>query len=126
VVGGRSVGVPGAVRMLEMAHRQHGKLAWAELFKPAITLADGGFKVSARLNASLTNEKYLAKDPVAAAYFYDPAGKPWPVGHVLKNPELAAVLRAIAANGSQAPCFRARWPRPSWTRCRSTRPTRAS
>ena len=102
VVGGRSVGVPGAVRMLEMAHRQHGKLAWAELFKPAITLADGGFKVSARLNASLTNEKYLAKDPVAAAYFYDPDGKPWPVGHVLKNPELAAVLRAIAANGSKA------------------------
>jgi gamma-glutamyltranspeptidase/glutathione hydrolase len=102
VVGGRSVGVPGTVRMLEMAHRQHGKLAWAELFKPAITLADGGFKVSARLNASLANEKYLAKDPVAAAYFYDPAGKPWPVGHVLKNPELAAVLRAIAANGSRA------------------------
>jgi hypothetical protein len=57
---------------------------------------------------------------------YDPAGKPWPVGHVLKNPELAAVLRAIAANGSQAPCLKARWPRPSWTRCRSTRPTRAS
>jgi gamma-glutamyltranspeptidase len=50
----------------------------------------------------LASEKYLAKDPVAAAYFYDPDGKPWPVGHVLKNPELAAVLRAIAANGSKA------------------------
>jgi len=102
VVGGRSVGVPGTVRMLEAAHRQHGKLAWAELFKPAITLAEGGFKVSARLNALLTNEKHLAKDPVAAAYFYDAAGKPWPVGHVLKNPELAAVLKAVAANGSKA------------------------
>ena len=53
-----------------MAHRQHGKLPWAELFKPAIALADGGFKVSARLNTLLANEKYLAKDPVAAAYFY--------------------------------------------------------
>ncbi len=102
VVGGRSVGVPGTVRMLEAAHRQHGKLAWAELFKPAITLAEGGFKVSARLNALLTNEKHLAKDPVAAAYFYDAGGKPWPVGHVLKNPELAAVLKAVAANGSKA------------------------
>ncbi len=102
VVGGRSVGVPGTVRMLEQAHRQHGKLPWAELFKPAITLADGGFKVSARLNTLLANEKYLAKDPVAAAYFYDPAGKPWPVGHVLKNPELASVLKGIAANGSRA------------------------
>ena len=101
-VGGRSVGVPGTVRMLEAAHRQYGKLAWAELFKPAITLAEGGFKVSARLNALLANEKHLAKDPVAAAYFYDPSGKPWPVGHVLKNPELAAVLKAIAANGSKA------------------------
>ena len=102
VVGGRSFGVPGTVRMLEQAHRQHGKLPWAELFKPAIALADGGFKVSARLNTLLANEKYLAKDPVAAAYFYDPAGRPWPVGHVLKNPELASVLKSIAANGSRA------------------------
>ena len=102
VVGGRSVGVPGTVRMLEMAHRQHGKLPWAVLFQPAIQLAESGFKVSPRLNTLLANEKFLAKDPVAAAYFYDAAGKPWPVGHVLKNPELAAVLRQIATEGSRA------------------------
>ena len=102
VVGGRSVGVPGTVRMLEMAHQQYGKLTWAALFQPAIQLAEDGFKVSARLNTLLASEVHLKKDPVAAAYFYDPAGKPWPVGHVLKNPELAAVLRAIAANGSKA------------------------
>ncbi len=101
VVGGRSVGVPGTVRMLEMAHRQYGKLPWATLFKPAIELAERGFKVSGRLNTMLTTEKHLPKDPVAAAYFYDPAGKPWPVGHVLTNPELATVLRSIAANGSK-------------------------
>ena len=102
VVGGRSVGVPGTVRMLEMAHRQHGRLPWAALFQPAIQLAEGGFKVSARLNTLLANEKFLAKDPVAAAYFYDAAGKPWPVGHLLKNPELADVLRQIATEGSRA------------------------
>ena len=102
VVGGRSVGVPGTVRMLELAHREHGKLAWAQLFEPAIQLAEGGFKVSARLNTLLANDKFLSKDPVAAAYFYDTAGKPWPVGHVLKNPELAEVLRGIAARGSAA------------------------
>ncbi len=102
VVGGRSVGVPGTVRMLEMAHRQHGKLPWAALFQPAIALAETGFKVSPRLHTLVTNDRFLAKDPVAAAYFYDPAGKPWPVGHVLKNPELAAVLRQIAAEGSRA------------------------
>jgi len=102
VVGGRSVGVPGAVRMLELAQRQHGKLPWAQLFEPAIALAENGFKVSPRLHALLLPEKYLTQDPVAASYFYDAAGKPWPVGHVLKNPELAAVLRRIAAEGSQA------------------------
>ncbi len=102
VVGGRSVGVPGTLRMLEMAHRAHGKMPWAALFQPAIVLAKNGFKVSPRLHTLLTNEKYLAKDPVAAAYFYDTSGKPWPVGHVLKNPELAAVLHNIATEGSRA------------------------
>ena len=102
VVGGRSVGVPGTLRMLEMAHRAHGKMPWATLFQPAIVLAEKGFKVSQRLHTLLSNEKYLPKDPVAAAYFYDASGKPWPVGHVLKNPELAAVLRNIAAQGSAA------------------------
>ncbi len=102
VVGGRSVGVPGTVRMLEQAHRQHGKLSWAQLFAPAIALAESGFKISARLNTLLASEAHLQKDPVARAYFYDAQGKPWPVGHVLKNPELAQVLRGIAAQGSKA------------------------
>ncbi|SFD39587.1 gamma-glutamyltransferase family protein [Paracidovorax konjaci] len=102
VVGGRSVGVPGAVRMLELAHKEHGVLPWAQLFEPAIRLADNGFKVSARLHTLLANEKYLAQDPAARAYFFDASGKPWPVGHVLRNPELAGVLRAIAKDGSKA------------------------
>ena len=103
VVGGRSVGVPGAVRMLELAHKEHGKLPWAQLFEPAISLAENGFKVSARLNTLLSNEKYLAdNDATARAYFFDKDGKPLPVSHVLKNPELAKVLRDIAKNGSKA------------------------
>ena len=102
VVGGRSVGVPGTVRMLELAHRQHGKLAWADLFGPAITLAEQGFALSPRLHALLASDPHLKKDPVAAAYFYDAKGQPWPVGHRLKNPELAVVLQRIAAEGSRA------------------------
>jgi gamma-glutamyltranspeptidase / glutathione hydrolase len=102
VVGGRSVGVPGAVRMLEMAHKQHGKLPWATLFQPAIALAEGGFKVSPRLNTLVTGEKNLKNDPVAAAYFYDAAGAAWPVGHLLKNPAYGAVMRSIAKDGSKA------------------------
>ena len=102
VVGGRSVGAPGVLRMLEMAHKEHGKLAWKALFAPAIDLSERGFPVSERLNGMLQWDKHIRKDPVAAAYFYDKAGKPWPVGHLLKNPELADTLRAIAAGGADA------------------------
>lgn len=102
VVGGRSVGAPGVLRMLELAHKTYGKLPWANLFAPAIKLCDDGFAVSPRLHALLMSEQYLMKDPVAAAYFYDTDGKPRPVGYVLKNPELAKVLREIAAGGADA------------------------
>ena len=102
IVGGRSVGAPGVLRMLELAHKEHGKLPWAMLFEPAIKLAEHGFAVSPRLNALLGWDKYLARDPVAAAYFYDKNMKPWPVGHVLKNPQLARTLREIAAGGADA------------------------
>jgi len=102
VVGGRSVGTPGVVRMLELAHRQQGRLPWAQLFAPAIALAEQGFAVSPRLHTLLKAETALRQDPVAAAYFYNPQGEPWPVGHRLQNPELAHVLRRIAAEGSSA------------------------
>ena len=102
VVGGRAVGVPGTLAMLAMAHREHGKLPWAQLFQPAIDLAEKGFPISPRLFTLLKAETALKEDPVAAAYFYQTDGSPHPVGHVLKNPELAAVLRSIAQEGPQA------------------------
>jgi len=102
VIGGRAVGTPGAVAMLALAHRQHGRLPWANLFEPAITLAEQGFAVSPRLHSLLRSETALRADPVAAAYFFGADGQPHPVGHVLKNPELAVVLRGIAAQGARA------------------------
>lgn len=102
VVGGRSVGVPGTVRMLELVHKQHGKLPWSQLIQPAIALSEGGFKVSERLHAQLTAEQHLKKDPVAAAYFYNEDGSARKVGALLKNPALAAVLKRIAAEGAAA------------------------
>jgi len=102
VVGGRSVGTPGTVRMLEMAHREHGLLPWAKLFEPAITLAEEGFRVSPRLHTLLKAETHLKKDPVAAAYFYRADGTPHQIGHLLRNPALAVVLRKIASGGSKA------------------------
>jgi len=102
VTSGLAVGVPGAVRMLEAAHRQHGQLPWAQLFTPAIALAEQGFKVSPRLHTLLQTDPHLKKDPLAARFFYSADGNAWPVGHRLRNPEYAHVLRRIAAEGSRA------------------------
>jgi gamma-glutamyltranspeptidase / glutathione hydrolase len=101
VQSGHSVGVPGVVRMLEVAHRQHGRLPWAQLLAPAITLAEQGFRVSPRLHALLQTDPHLKKDPLALRFFYQADGQAWPVGHVLRNPEYAHVLRAIAQAGSR-------------------------
>lgn len=103
VVGGRAVGVPGVLRLLQAVHQRHGRLPWAQLMQPAITLADEGFAVSPRLHALLAGQAaQLRRDAQAAAYFLDAQGRPWPVGHRLRNPALAAVLRAIAAQGADA------------------------
>jgi len=105
VVGGRSVGVPGAVRLLEAAHRLHGRLPWAQLFQPAIDLAERGFPVGERLHQQLLHEAQkggLRTDAQAGSYFYRADGSPPPVGMPLRNPALAAVLRRIAAEGSAA------------------------
>ena len=102
VVGGRSVGAPGVLRMLELAHKQHGKLPWKTLFEPAIKLSENGFKVSQRLNGLLMFDQYIRKDPVAASYFYDDKMQPRPIGYLLKNPALAKTLREIASGGADA------------------------
>ncbi|MYN14586.1 gamma-glutamyltransferase [Pusillimonas sp. TS35] len=102
VNSGLSVGVPGVVRALALAHHTEGHLPWAVLFQPAITLAQNGFEVSPRLHALLADDKALRAQPAAAAYFYDAAGQPWPVGHVLKNPALARTLGIVAQQGADA------------------------
>jgi len=95
VVGGRSVGVPGVLRMLELAHRRHGSLGWAELFAPAIRAAEAGFEPSARLRRALGDERYLREDAAAREIFYSG-------GERIRNPEYAATLRIIAVQGAQA------------------------
>lgn len=104
VVGGRSVGVPGALRALELAHRQHGKLPWKALFQPAIVLAERGFALSPRLHAQLKDDvaKTLRNDPEAAAYFFAADGSPKAVGTQMRNPAYAAVLREVAERGAVA------------------------
>jgi gamma-glutamyltranspeptidase/glutathione hydrolase len=102
VVGGRSVGVPGLLRMLEMSHARHGKLPWASLFAPAIALAESGFQVTPRLHRQLSSSRFLRNDANARAYFYQADGSAKPVGTLLKNPEFAAVLKRVAREGADA------------------------
>jgi gamma-glutamyltranspeptidase/glutathione hydrolase len=102
VTSGLSVGTPGTVRLLDRLHRQHGKLPWADLFKPAIKLARDGFVVSPRLALLLAYEGAARFSPAARAYFFNDAGVPWPSGHVLKNPTYADTLEAVAAGGADA------------------------
>lgn len=100
VVGGRSVGAPGVLRMLELAHADHGRLEWARLFEDAVSLSRDGFEVTPRLHYLLDRDRYLKASPSAAPYFYDADGAAWPVGHVLKNPALARTLTLIAEDGA--------------------------
>src|SRR4051812_6651476 len=102
VIGGRAVGVPGAIRMLEAAHKNLGRLSWAQLFAPAIAVAEAGFPISARLSAQIAADAdRLGRDPQAGALLL-PGGRPLAEGAPLRNPALAATLRAIAEQGADA------------------------
>jgi gamma-glutamyltranspeptidase / glutathione hydrolase len=99
--GGRSVGVPGSLRLAAMAHARHGKLAWHMLFQPAIRLARDGFAVTPRLYRALTDSAAIAGlDPAGRALFYGADGQPLPVGTIVRNPALATTLEALARRGA--------------------------
>jgi gamma-glutamyltranspeptidase/glutathione hydrolase len=102
---GRSIGAPSLVAMLKMAHEEHGRLPWSRLVEPAMQLAEDGFEVSprlARLIAAYGERGRLRADFAARSYFFDAAGAPRPVGYLLRNPDYARTLRAIAERGPTA------------------------
>jgi gamma-glutamyltranspeptidase/glutathione hydrolase len=101
VIGGRSVGAPGLLAMLELAHQSHGRLGWARLFARAIELAERGFAVSPRLHEMIATARGLDVFPAARAYFLTADGAPKPAGARLANPALAETLRIIAAEGAE-------------------------
>ncbi len=100
--GGLPVGVPGTIAMLAMAHREHGRLPWAQLFEPAIALAENGFTVPARLAAALARAQRIRTMPGMRANFFHADGTPVGVGEVLRNPDLAETFRRIAVGGPEA------------------------
>src|SRR5947208_11105173 len=103
IPGGKSVGVPGNLRMMAMAHKRYGKLPWSALFQPAIRLAREGFKITPRLYGSLDGSRRTgAMSAEARAIFYQPDGNPKPAGTLVKNPAFAAFLEGIAARGGES------------------------
>jgi gamma-glutamyltranspeptidase/glutathione hydrolase len=103
VVGGLSVGTPGTVKLLHETHKTYGKLDWADLFEPALKLADEGFKVSPRLNALITRSaESLFRYPTTRNYFLSEEAVPLFMGTLVRNPEYAETLRAIASRGADA------------------------
>ena len=102
VVGGRSVGVPGVLKMLDMAHKQYGKLPWATLLQPAIRLAEEGFPISRRLHLLLASDQHLRHVEPTRSYFYQADGTPKAIGTRLRNPDYAHVLKLIGTQGAGA------------------------
>ncbi|GHB24061.1 gamma-glutamyltranspeptidase [Pseudovibrio japonicus] len=102
VVGGRSVGTPGTVKLLYDTHAELGSLPWEDLVAPAIKLATDGFEVSERLHTLITNDQERLSRFEATRDYFLSEGTPLPVGHLLKNPEYAATLTAISQNGADA------------------------
>ncbi|MEM6906269.1 MAG: gamma-glutamyltransferase, partial [Pseudomonadota bacterium] len=98
---GRSVGVPGLVRLMEVLHARHGRLAWAELFQPALSLARDGFAVSPRLAASVAAFEPVLAGTDAAAFLL-PGGVALAEGEILRQPELAETLQTLATEGAEA------------------------
>lgn len=102
VASGISVGVPGLLAMLEMAHKEHGRLPWDALFSAAIALARDGFPAPPRLAAWLEKMPSLRRDPAIAATYFNPDGSAKKRGDRLTNPALAETMQLIAEHGAQA------------------------
>jgi gamma-glutamyltranspeptidase / glutathione hydrolase len=102
IMQGKAVGVPGVVRLMEVAHARWGRLPWAANFRTAITLAEDGYPLSPRPAQLALRDKYLLEDEGAKALFFGSDGKPLPAGSILKNAPLAQLFKDIAKQGGDA------------------------
>ncbi len=103
VVGGRSVGTPGTVKLMATLHRRYGHQPWAQLLKPAMKLANDGFEVSPRLAGAIAaSAERLGRYPASKQYFFDAEGAPLAAGVQLKNGAYADTLATLAEKGGEA------------------------
>ena len=101
---GNAIGVPSAIALYKSTHDTYGKLPWADLFEPAIELAEQGFEVSSKMASylpAMASRSRLDENEGAAEYFY-PGGDPLQAGALIRNPAYAATLRRVATEGPLA------------------------
>lgn len=100
---GRSIGVPGAVRLLGLAHADHGRLPWKGLFDAGIGLATNGFQISGRMADAIAGaQPNFLRDAEAARTYLNPDQSPKVLGTVLKIPAYAETLTTLANQGADA------------------------
>ncbi|MDR1934452.1 MAG: gamma-glutamyltransferase family protein [Candidatus Accumulibacter sp.] len=100
---GRSIGVPGVMRMLDMAHAEYGKLPWNKLFDSGIDLATNGFQVPTRMaNAISSSASSFRLDGNAMATYYHADGTPYASGETMTNQPYADTLKILAEQGADA------------------------
>jgi gamma-glutamyltranspeptidase/glutathione hydrolase len=99
IASGLSVGAPGALAALKLAHVRPGELPWAELVESAIALARDGFAISPRLAKMLSEADAATFAPDARSYFFDTDGRAHAAGYKLTNPALAETFATIAREG---------------------------
>jgi len=101
VVGGRSVGTPGTVKLMGELHDRYGTMPWEDLLAPATQLAQEGFIVSPRLaDAIKGSAKRLSRYPETKAYFFNIDGTPLEAGSRLRNTQYYETLRFLATYGA--------------------------
>jgi gamma-glutamyltranspeptidase / glutathione hydrolase len=100
--GIHSVTVPGAVEGWSQAHQRFGRLAWKELFAPAIYYAERGYNVPEIIHGYWVAEELKMQKTAEARRVFLPAGKAPELGAKFANPDLAKTLKLIAEQGRDA------------------------
>ncbi|MBP6215976.1 MAG: gamma-glutamyltransferase family protein [Luteimonas sp.] len=102
MLSGRATGVPGVLPALERAHREHGRLPWAQLFEAAAARARQGFAVTPRLQQHIDGDFPQASAADVVQLFARADGRPLRTGDLLRNPAYADSLRQVADRGAAA------------------------
>jgi gamma-glutamyltranspeptidase/glutathione hydrolase len=110
-LGYKSIATPGSLAGFHAAHSRYGRLSWADVIAPAVRLAADGYRITPQVHQYWTTPEGMGRveiperlrfTPAYAALFFDGQGGFLPVGSTVRNPDLAATLERIAADGPDA------------------------